>query len=279
MGTLSTSGILPAEQGFDPGGLPGEVLIALFLCLAFSRRFLPGLPPSDRNAPVWRDGEVKLGLLIVVAVALILLARHWIASDARGTLADAGSALWGGLFAAVSYLTTTGYPSGAWEAARGWSGLDSPGLVLMGLAIFGGGVATTAGGVKLLRVYALFRHAERELERTIHPSSVGGRGDSGRRLRQEGALLAWVFFLFFALAIGVTVALLTLTGLTFQTALVLAVSALTSCGPLAAVAGDAPILWSSLEPAQKAITGLAMAMGRLELLAVMALTVPDGWRR
>ena len=47
----------------------------------------------------------------------------------------------------------------------------------LGLALIGGGVATTAGGVKLLRVYALFRHGERELERLIHPNSVGGDGD------------------------------------------------------------------------------------------------------
>ncbi len=285
MGTLSTSGILPGEGAFAAGGLGAEAAIALFLCLALSRRFLPGLPPSDRRAPVWRDGEVKLGLLIVGVVALVLAARHWLAAEAGG-MATTGSpvaqtavAVWGGLFGAISFLTTTGYPSSAWEMTRAWSGLDSPGLMLMGLAVFGGGVATTAGGVKLLRVYALFRHAERELERTIHPSSVGGRGDSGRRLRQEGASLAFIYFLIFALAIGVTMALLTLTGLSFQQALVLSIAALTSCGPLAQVAGEAPVAWSSLDPFQQVLTGLAMVMGRLELLAVVALMAPDGWRR
>ena len=43
--------------------------------------------------------------------------------------------------------------------------VETPGLLLMGLALIGGGVATTAGGVKLLRVFALYRNGVREMER------------------------------------------------------------------------------------------------------------------
>ena len=89
-------------------------------------------------------------------------------------------------------------------------------------------LATTAGGVKLLRVYALFRHGERELERLVHPSSIGGAGQTARRLRREGAYLAWIFFILFACAIGVSVALMTLVGVAFEPAMILTVAALTS---------------------------------------------------
>ena len=95
-------------------------------------------------------------------------------------------ALWGGLFTVLSFLTTTGFESEQWLAASDWSRLESPGLILMGLALLGGGVATTAGGVKLLRVYALMRHGERELDRLVHPSSVGGSGQTARRIRRQG---------------------------------------------------------------------------------------------
>ncbi|HAG25807.1 MAG TPA: hypothetical protein DCK86_03150, partial [Rhodobacter sp.] len=40
--------------------------------------------------------------------------------------------------------------------AQAWSGLDNPSLILIALAVMGGGVATTAGGIKLLRAAALF---------------------------------------------------------------------------------------------------------------------------
>jgi trk system potassium uptake protein TrkH len=283
MSTLSTSGILPDEEGFTPGtGFLAEAAILVFLCLAFSRRFLPGLPPLDRQVPVWRDSEVKLGVLLTFAVALVLFLRHWLAATVDGgpeNPLQALAALWAFIFAAASFLTTTGFLPAGWEGAGVWSGLPTPGFFLLGLAMIGGGVATTAGGVKLLRVYALFRHAERELERTIHPNSVGGRGEGARRLRGEGARLAFMYFLIFALTIGVTMALLTVGGMGFEPAMVLAVAAVSSTGSLAEVGGALPLGWSDLGAWARAVTGAAMVVGRLEILAVLALTAPDGWRR
>ena len=57
-----------------------------------------------------------------------------------------------------------------------WSDLPDPGIVLLAVAVMGGGVATTAGGIKLLRLYALYRHGLRELDRLIHPNALGRRG-------------------------------------------------------------------------------------------------------
>ena len=64
----------------------------------------------------------------------------------------------------------------------------SPGIILLGVAVMGGGIATTAGGVKLLRLYALYRHGLREMDRLIHPSErrpagAGGRADLPRAAR------------------------------------------------------------------------------------------------
>ena len=44
----------------------------------------------------------------------------------------------------------------------------------------GGGIATTAGGVKLLRLYALYRHGLREMDKLIHPTQRRAAG-AGRR--------------------------------------------------------------------------------------------------
>lgn len=144
--------------------------------------------------------------------------------------------------------------------------------------MIGGGVATTAGGVKLLRVYALLRHGERELERIIHPSSVGGKGAEARRLRREGAYIAWIFFMLFAMSIAVVVALLLLSGLDFEKSIVLGVAALTTTGPLADVATSDPIGYAALSDLVKITLAAAMVVGRLETLALIALFAPDGWR-
>ena len=139
-------------------------------------------------------------------------------------------------------------------------------------------MATTAGGVKLLRVYALFRHGEREVERLIHPSSVGGAGTVERRLRRQGARLAWIFFMIFALSICLVMLALSLDGLDFEAATVLTVAALSNTGPLAAVATGTPVAWAGLDTLSQAVLAAAMVLGRLETLAIIALLNPDFWR-
>jgi trk system potassium uptake protein TrkH len=283
MGAISTSGISPVGglQG-SASGILGEVLVFLVLLTALSRRTMPGTTLMDRNTRLWKDSEIRMALVILATVPCILVLRHWIGATEAGeeqNFAAAIAAFWGALFTTLSFLTTTGYASADWATARVWSGLGTPGLVLAGLAIVGGGVATTAGGVKLLRVYALFRHGERELERLIHPSSIGGAGQSARRLRREGAYVAWIFFMLFAMSIAVICAALSLVRIEFEAALVLTIAALTTTGQLAVLATEQPILYADLGGAAKAILGFAMVIGRLETLAILALLAPDSWRR
>ena len=152
-------------------------------------------------------------------------------------------------------------------------------LLLLGLAVIGGGVATTAGGVKLLRVFALYQNGLREMERLVHPSSVSGAGSMGRRLQKDGAFIAWIFFMLFALSLALVSIALSATGLSFETALVMTISGLSTTGPLLEMAGDTPIRLSELNVTAKSIFAAAMVLGRRETLAIIALFTPDLWRR
>ena len=283
MGTLSTSGISPVGglSGASSGPV-GEALVLLFLVFALSRQtFAPDRSGGPLRA-LARDPEARLAAGIVVTVTAALFLRHFIGAVevAQGEdTARAAGAAWGSLFMVVSFLTTAGFESAAWNEARAWSGLGEPGTILVGLPLMGGGVATTAGGVKLLRIYALLRHGQREMERMVHANSVGGGGAEDRRIRTRGAYLAFVFFMLFAVSIAAVAGLLGLAGLRIEAAIVLAVAALTNTGPLAAVGSDAPILWSSLGDVAKAIAAAAMVLGRLEAIALLALFNPDFWRR
>ncbi len=283
MGTISASGVT-AGVGLSvtASGLPGEMLIFAFLFFSLTRRIWPRLPGVPRRGTLRDDPELRLAGGIVASVVMVLLLRHlyWdVEAREMETLPGLLRAFWGAAFTAVSFLSTTGYESAFWTSARDWSGLGAPGLMLLGLAMTGGGVATCAGGVKLLRVYALVLHGQRELERIIHPSSVAGRGAERRRLAHEGAYMAWVFFMFFAIAIFLILGALTLAGLDFTRALVLGIAALTTTGPLAAVAGPVPFSYGELGPAAKVILGAGMIVGRLEILALIALLAPAAWRR
>jgi trk system potassium uptake protein len=283
MGTLSTSGISPVPLTEVTGsGLGGEMLLLLFFALALSRRAYVGTVLAGSAVPLRRDPEIRIALVCIMVLPLVQFLQHWTGlyepDESAGAL-NGLLAFWGGIFTTLSFLTTTGYVSEHWQLSREWAGPGSSGLILVGLALIGGGVATTAGGLKLLRVYALFRHGEREVQRLIHPSSVGGDGVMARRLRREGAQVAFIFFVLFAASIMLVMAALTLAGLEFQQAMVLAVAALSTTGPLALVAGEPPLPYVGLSPLVKDILAAAMVLGRLEMLALLVLLAPDGWRR
>ncbi len=277
MGTVSASGISPVAGLVNTAsGLWGEGLILLVMGFALTRAFWPTSPLSDANRKPLHDPELRLAGLIV-GIAVVFLMLHRVMSDAHASgfqsVTEALRAIWGAIFTCFSFLTTIGFQS------VGWSGLGAPGVILMGLVMIGGGVATTAGGVKLLRVYALLRHGEREVERIIHPHSVGGHGPVARRLRREGAYLAWIFFMLFGLLIAAFAAALALTGLGFQDALTLGIASLSNTGQLAGMIGDAPLTYDELNLTQRAILGTAMVFGRLEIFAVFAAFAAFGTQR
>ncbi len=149
----------------------------------------------------------------------------------------------------------------------------------MGLALVGGGVATTAGGAKLMRVYALYLHGLREMEKLVHPSSVGGSGTDARHMRGRGAYMAWLFFMLMSMSVALVSALLTLTGQDFENAMALTIAALTTTGPIATSAMAEPISYGALSDTAKLVLAGAMILGRLETLAIIALFSPEIWRR
>lgn len=279
MSVMATSGI--TAGGEASGGFVAEILMAMFMLFALSRLTFSSDTMTATQGGLRTDPEFRIGLMIVVLVPVILFARHFVGAldlDAGNTITDAITALWGSIFTVISFLSTTGFVSEYWSETQSWSGLGTPGLILMGLALVGGGVATTAGGVKLLRVFALYRNGVREMEQLVHPHSVSGAGLAGRRLQSGGAFIAWIFFMMFALSFAAVTLALTLVGVTFDDALVLAIATLSTTGPLTEVGGEAPIALMALSDAAKAIMAGAMVLGRLETLAIIALVTPDLWR-
>ncbi len=282
MSTMATSGISPVGGLHDAAsGRLGEAVIFVFMGFALSRQTFANDSDTKGPARLLHDPEIQMALFFFVVVPLLLFGRHWLGAfevESMQPISVALSALWGSIFTVLSFLTTTGFVSDGWVVSRSWSGLETPGLILLGLSLIGGGVATTAGGVKLLRVYALYKHGQRELDRLVHPSSVAGAGASARQMRRHGAYVAWIFFMLFAISIAAVMLALSLTGLDFEASVVLTIAALSTTGPLAQTAGEAAISYASLTDAAKLIVAASMVLGRLETLAIIALLNPEFWR-
>ena len=282
MSVMATSGI-SSIGGLEnaSSGIAGEMILFVFLSFALSRLTFSSDTINRAQPGLRHDPEFRLGLIVVIGVPLLLFLRHWIAAfdiDQEENLSAALRAYWGATFTVLSFLTTTGFESAEWNEAQNWSGLQTPGVILLGLSLIGGGVATTAGGVKLLRVFVLYLNGMREIEKLVHPSSVGRASAFTRRVRRSGAFIAWIFFMLFALSYTLVTMALTAVHVSFEIAMVLAIAALSTTGPLITSAAEAPVDLVRLGPEAKIILCGAMILGRFETLAIIAMITPDLWR-
>ena len=282
MSILATSGITGVNELNDFGtNWVAEFIMLLFLFLALSR----GRMNQDRG--YWGLGllpsgpEFRLGLTIIAFLgfflALIQLYAVWSANLAIFSISTLKT-FWADIFTVTSFLTTNGWSSSYWLETQNWSGVSVPSILFLGIVLIGGGVATTAGGVKLLRVYALYANAVREMDRLVHPSSVGQTRSVYQSELRSRAFIAWIFFMLFVISLALITLTLAGTGMSFEVALVSCISALSTTGPLMNMAlGDA-VDFMTIGAESKLIMSFAMVLGKLEVLVLLALFTPEIWR-
>ncbi len=203
---------------------------------------------------LWRDPELKA---LVVAVVLVALLLWWLGRITPGQA----------LTQAVFAQTGTGFSSldvGALDPAAKWT------LILS--MVTGGGVGSTAGGVKLLRVLILIRVIQLAVLRVQMPrhavveAELGGRPLEAAQI--EHALLV---LLLFPLVILVSWLPFLAVGYAPLDALFEVVSAVGTVGLSTGITGP------DLEPGLKLLLSLDMLLGRLEILALVVLVYPGTW--
>lgn len=285
MGAISTSGISPLSGGLSVHGTRwAEAAALLFMVLGASR--LPWRRPQ-RGQSAWDsvrlDPELRLLALTVLLASLWLFGRHWLGvlqlTGVEENPEAALRALWGTMATVLSFATTTGYVSMDWDGAQSWSGLSNPAMMLLGLAALGGGVASTAGGLKLFRAFALFQHGVKELSHRSLPSAVDSPRRPGGRLERSMVTNALVFAMLFMATMAAALLALTLTGISFERSLVSAIAALANTGPALPLLERDPEAYTKFPEIARAILCGVMILGRIEVLAVIALMNPAWWRR
>ncbi len=255
---VSTGGFSTHPQGIGHWDSPAIEAITLVLMVLGSLNFLTVWLLARRRAPsAGAAAELKALAVILPAGALLLFllavraAYPALGKAARVAIFESVSALTTGGFSTASY---SGWPRGAW-------------LVLIGLMVVGGGSCSTAGGIKLLRVYELARTAMCEIRRASLPRTavVGWRASGGAgspseaELRQTG-----IFFFVYISVLAVGTIVLAAQGIPLDQALFEFASALGTVGlSVGATRASVPpaVLWTQMA---------GMLLGRLELFVVFA---------
>jgi trk system potassium uptake protein TrkH len=177
------------------------------------------------------------------------------------------------LFQTASFITGTAFSTANWNS---WDPL-SQGLLMLFMAI-GGCAGSTAGGIKVVRIFLLTRHAAQETFRIIHPQAVTPL-KLGNRVVPERLRTAFLgFFFVYVATLGAGTLLIALHGVPLGAAFGSVFACINITGTALAPVGEAEF-YAGLPASAKLILTVFMLMGRLEIFTVLVLLTPAFWRR
>lgn len=246
-----------------------ELTLVVFMLLASIRfSLLYMLIIRGRLREVISDAEVRFFLGMVLAVALL-----WTTADAVVSGAFSLDALRLHLFHAASIASTTGLTSGNFMDLThpvGW-------MPLALLTIMGGCAGSTSGGVKAIRLLTLWRTAQGEFRRLLHPRAVMPLrvGPTIISERIEHALFA--YFTVMALVIFVSSAVMITLGLPMLDSLSLSLTSFANVGPGLGWAVTPVDAWNALPDGVLYMLSFVMLCGRLEIFSLLLPFVPAFW--
>lgn len=194
-------------------------------------------------------------------------------SGVKGGLFSIGEAIRYGTFQMVSVMTTTGFVTTDYDR---WPYAVQ---VLMLLYMFIGGMSgSTAGGMKVVRQYMLFRIAQYKVESLFRPETVRRFKLGERDVGAPAAIMVLCYFLILVVIAAFSTLFFTMDGIDPETSLSLSTLFINNIGigfrmasPMESCAflSDFSLIYSSL----------LMIFGRLEFFAVLAIMVPAFWQK
>lgn len=269
--TISTAGYSPLSAGIAAyDSLLVEVIVAIFMIIGATSFILHYQLIYKRDISGYvRDPEFRLYMIILAFATSAIVLWGGLEGDVLHKIRFAG-------FHVISIATTTGFTNNF--EYNSWS--PAANMIIILLMLIGGCAGATAGGIKVIRVLLLPKYAHREMIHMLHPKAVKSI-KMGDIIVSEGVLISVLFFTLVYLAIFFT-ASLTLTVVesadrSFD--LLSAMSAVATCmGGVGPGLGEVAFDFSKVTPVGKMIAFFCMYVGRMEIMPVMLLFLPNLWR-
>jgi len=252
--------------------------IAAFDSVAVELAITAGMVLSGVNFGLYfRAASGRLGLALgnvelLVFLGILAASALMISASLYTGGASPVSAGRDGLFQTASLLTGTGFVTADWKA---WSPFCQ-GLLML-LVIVGGSAGSTSGGLKVVRVTLLARHAWQQVFKMVHPRAVTLLR-VGRRVIPERLRVAFLgFFFVYVLALVAGTLLLTLHGIPLGDSFGSVFACINIAGTALGPVGDASF-FAELPTSAKFLLTFFMLLGRLELFTVLVILTPEFWR-
>lgn len=273
LATVSTGGFSTRSGSLAAFDAPlAEILIMPFMVMAAMNGTYLWALSRGRYRQFLIDREVWAFFILVVLGALVVATGHMAHATVSG-LQGALESIRVGLFTAISAASTTGF-SGHAVAPPTVIGV----YTLSALVFVGGALGSAAGGMKLLRIVIMARHAISELQRMVHPSAVRPVHANKRLLTEDTLLSVWCLYFVFLSSVALFTALFTATGATLSTSFFLSLTALGNAGPIIYTLDADFAGFPALGGWARALYAVAMLVGRVELMALLVVFTVWFWR-
>lgn len=268
--TLSTGGFSNQPMSLQSYGNPWvERITAVFMFLGGVNLVLQYRILWLRESRRLRSSELKGYGIIIAAASALVAVNLW----ADGTYQRFGDALHHGVFQVISLVTTTGYVSAdydAWPAAS---------RAILFLLLFCGGMAgSTAGGMKVIRLVVLAKHAVQSLTTLLHPHATVPLLVDGKPVPPPVLRSIVLFVVLYIGLFAASFVVLSFDGHDFVTALSAAIAILGNTGTAFGLVGPYDS-YAFFSPWAKVYMTVLMMAGRLEVVALLVLFTPAFWRR
>jgi len=176
-------------------------------------------------------------------------------------------------FQVTSVITTTGF---ATTDTNIWPLLSK--MLLLILMITGACSGSTTGGLKMIRVIILFKAVIREVQHTIHPSSVSRIKIGGKSVEDDIIDNTLIFFFTYIFVLFVSTLILSLDNFDFMTTFSAALASVSNTGSGFELIGPLGS-FSQFSNLSKLTMTISMIIGRLEVLPVITLISPSIWQK
>jgi trk system potassium uptake protein len=215
----------------------------------------------------WRDTEWRLytGIILAASAGVALLIRDG-GAPLEQVIREA-------TFQVIAIVTTTGYGTADYAV---W--VPAAQIVLFLLFFLGGMAGSTAGGMKMIRVLLVLKHAWLEIRKQLHPRAVFVPKVGGRVVHEHVMLNVLGFVLLYMLLFGLGTFAMALLGLSLPAAAGAAATAVSNVGPALAELGPVEN-FGGLPWQGHLILTFLMIVGRLEIYTVLLLFHPGLWKR
>ncbi len=268
-GTMATGGFSTRSASvgaYDSAIIDTIIIVFMFLAgVNFSLHYhaLTGKPGR-----YFKDPEFRFYFIFLACASLFITFNTWWAGHG-----DLGRCFRDATFTATSIITTTGFCTADFDI---WP--DASRLLLVAMMFVGGCAGSTGGGMKVVRVFIMFKKMVREMKQFMRPSAVIQLKLGGKPVEQEIISHISAFFAIFVLIFAFGSFIMTFFTPDLETAATSVIATLGNIGPGLKAVG-ATQNYAAIPALGQGFLTIFMLLGRLELYTVLILFLPSFWKK